>query len=339
MEGAVLKFAKAVDTDLSRASAFAGAALRIFNKDASETEDVLATFAVATTKTALDFSKLESSLSTVGPVANSFGFSIEDTTALLGQLANAGFDASSAATATRNIILNLCDANGDLAKALGSPVKNADDLAKGLKKLNAEGIDLAKALDLTDKRSVAAFSTFLNSADSLTELRDSITDVNKQFNDMSATMSDNVAGAMAGLQSAAQELVLKISEGTNGPIKDLIKALTSLVQWVGEAYQWLTKFGGLIKGVAAGFAAYKLPRPYCNQTLFCHTPHRLRYNGSLPGHDSFTVYRLQGNDRQYKGGHNIIQRLESRYGFNPVDGCNWRTCSTRRSSLYLVFRH
>ncbi len=258
MERAVLKFAKAVDTDLSRASAFAGAALRIFNKDASETEDVLATFAVATTKTALDFSKLESSLSTVGPVANSFGFSIEDTTALLGQLANAGFDASSAATATRNIILNLCDANGDLAKALGSPVKNADDLAKGLKKLNAEGIDLAKALDLTDKRSVAAFSTFLNSADSLTELRDSITDVNEQFNDMSATMSDNVAGAMAGLQSAAQEFVLKISEGTNGPIKDLIKALTSLVQWVGEAYQWLTKFGGLIKGVAAGFAAYKL---------------------------------------------------------------------------------
>ena len=258
MEGAVLKFAKAVDTDLARASAFAGAALRIFNKDASETEDVLATFSVATTKTALDFSKLEASLSTVGPVANAFGLSIEDTTALLGQLANAGFDASSAATATRNIILNLCDANGDLAKALGGPVKNADDLAKGLKKLNDEGIDLAKALDLTDKRSVAAFSTFLNSADSLTELRDSITDVNKQFNDMSATMSNNVAGAMAGLQSAAQELVLKISEGTNGPIKDLIKALTSLVQWVGEAYQWLTKFGGLIKGVAAGFAAYKL---------------------------------------------------------------------------------
>ena len=68
MEGAVLKFAKAVDTDLSSAAAFAGAALRIFNKDASEAEDVLATFAIATTKTALDFPKLQASLSTVGPV-------------------------------------------------------------------------------------------------------------------------------------------------------------------------------------------------------------------------------------------------------------------------------
>lgn len=258
MEGAVLKFAKAVDTDLSRASAFAGAALRIFNKDASETENVLATFAVATTKTALDFSKLEASLSTVGPVAYSFGLSIEDTTALLGMLANAGFDASSAATATRNIILNLCDANGDLAKALGQPVRNATDLAAGLKKLNAEGVDLAKALELTDKRSVAAFSTFLNQADNITALRDSITGVTGDFQQMSETMGDNVAGAMAGLKSAAEELVLKISSGTNGPIKDLIKALTTLVQWTGEMIQYLSRFNNIVRPVIAAFVSYKL---------------------------------------------------------------------------------
>ena len=258
MEAAVLKFAKAVDTDLSRASAFAGAALRIFNKDASETESVLATFAVATTKTALDFSKLEASLSTVGPVANSFGLSIEDTTALLGMLANAGFDASSAATATRNIILNLCDANGDLAKALGQPVRNATDLAAGLKKLNAEGVDLAQALELTDKRSVAAFSTFLNQADNITALRDSITGVTGDFRQMSETMGDNVAGAMAGLKSAAEELVLKISSGTNGPIKDLIKALTTLVQWTGETIQYLSRFNNIVRPLIAAFVSYKL---------------------------------------------------------------------------------
>ncbi|MDE6277251.1 MAG: phage tail tape measure protein, partial [Muribaculaceae bacterium] len=122
MTPATLKFAKAVDTDLSSAAAFAGAALRMFNKDAGDAEDVMATFAISTTKSALDFAKLESSLSTIGPVANAFGFSIQDTTALLGQLSNAGFDASSAATATRNILLNLCDTNGELAQALGGPV-------------------------------------------------------------------------------------------------------------------------------------------------------------------------------------------------------------------------
>ena len=258
MEGAVLKFAKAVDTDLSSAAAFAGAALRIFNKDASEAEDVLATFAIATTKTALDFPKLQASLSTVGPVAHAFGLSLEDTTALLGQLANAGFDASSAATATRNIILKLCDANGDLARALGGSVKNADDLAAGLQKLNAEGVDLAKALELTDKRSVAAFSTFLAQAGSLTTLRDSITGVSDAFNDMAGTMADNVAGSMAGLKSAAEELILKISEGSEGPIKTIINLLTLLVRGIGHLVVGCQKLWPFVKGIAAAWAYYGL---------------------------------------------------------------------------------
>lgn len=274
MEGAVLKFAKAVDTDLSSAAAFAGAALRIFNKDASEAEDVLATFAIATTKTALDFPKLQASLSTVGPVAHAFGLSLEDTTALLGQLANAGFDASSAATATRNIILKLCDANGDLARALGGPVKNADDLAAGLQKLNAEGVDLAKALELTDKRSVAAFSTFLAQAGSLTELRDAISGVNEEFNNMAGTMADNVAGSMAGLKSAAEELMLKISEGTEGPIKDLIDGLTWLVRSLGDVVEWMKNKSVVIKSLLILLATYKV-------TLFAAHKAQLLFNLSI----------------------------------------------------------
>ena len=274
MEGAVLKFAKAVDTDLSSAAAFAGAALRIFNKDASEAEDVLATFAIATTKTALDFPKLQASLSTVGPVAHAFGLSLEDTTALLGQLANAGFDASSAATATRNIILKLCDANGDLARALGGPVKNADDLADGLWKLKAEGVDLAKALELTDKRSVAAFSTFLAQAGSLTELRDAISGVNEEFNNMAGTMADNVAGSMAGLKSAAEELMLKISEGTEGPIKDLIDGLTLLVRSLGDVVEWMKNKSVVIKSLLILLATYKV-------TLFAAHKAQLLFNLSI----------------------------------------------------------
>ena len=257
MEAGVLKFAKAVDTDLASAASFAGAALRIFNKDAKDADAVLATCAVATTRTALDFSKLQASLSTIGPVANAFGFSIEDTVALLGKLSDAGFDASSAATATRNIILNLADSNGKLAQALGTPVKSIDELAAGLQKLNAEGVDLATALELTDKRSVAAFSTFLNSADTLTELRDSVTGVTAQFNAMSLTMGDNVAGAMAGLRSAAEELILQISEGSNGVIKMLINSLTSIVRGLGNVIAFLGEIPSVVKFITVLLLGYR----------------------------------------------------------------------------------
>ncbi len=241
----VLKFAKAVDTDLSSAAAFAGAAMRMFNKDADQAEAVMASFAVATTKSALDFHKLEASLSTVGPVANAFGFSLEETTALLGQLSNAGFDASSAATATRNILLNLADANGDLAKALGGPVTNLDELVNGLNKLNAEGVDLAKALELTDKRSVAAFSTFLNGSDSILALRDSITDCTDDFQQMAATMADNAAGSFAGFQSAVEGLILKFFDFREA-LKTLYEWGTAVVNWLGTFIDALTPVGTAI---------------------------------------------------------------------------------------------
>lgn len=250
----VLKFAKAVDTDLSSAAAFAGAAMRMFNKDADQAEAVMASFAVATTKSALDFHKLEASLSTVGPVANAFGFSLEETTALLGQLSNAGFDASSAATATRNILLNLADANGDLAKALGGPVTNLDELVNGLNKLNAEGVDLAKALELTDKRSVAAFSIFLNGSDSILALRDSITDCTDDFQQMAATMADNAAGSFAGFQSAVEGLILKFFDFREA-LKTLYEWGTDIINWIGEIVDAFSPMGTMIGWAATTVGA------------------------------------------------------------------------------------
>lgn len=250
----VLKFAKAVDTDLSSAAAFAGAAMHMFNKDADQAEAVMASFAVATTKSALDFHKLEASLSTVGPVANAFGFSLEETTALLGQLSTAGFDASSAATATRNILLNLADANGDLAKALGGPVTNLDELVNGLNKLNAEGVDLAKALELTDNQSVAAFSTFLNGSDSILALRDSITDCTGDFQQMAATMADNAAGSFAGFQSAVEGLILKFFDFREA-LKTLYEWGTDIINWIGEIVDAFSPMGTMIGWAATTVGA------------------------------------------------------------------------------------
>ena len=210
--GGISAFASATGADLPQAAKLAGSALRAFNLDASEMDRVVSVLGVATTKTALDVSALETGLSSVAPVAASFGFSIEDTTALLGQLSNAGFDASSAATSTRNILLNLADANGSLAKELGRPIKSADDLAGALQELQAKGIDLGEALELTDKRSVAAFQTFMNGADSLVDLRDSITDVNDELKEMEEKRLDSITGQMQLLNSAWEGFIL----GTDG---------------------------------------------------------------------------------------------------------------------------
>lgn len=228
MQEPILHFATAVGTDLPSAASLAGAALRMFELPASKTEDVLGALAVSTNKSALSFSYLNEALSIVGPVANTFGFSIEDTTALLGALANAGFDASSAATATRNILLNLANSNGKLAKSLGGSVKTFPDLIEGLKMLDEKGIDLATTLELTDKRSVAAFNTFLSGADSAMELRESLDDVDGELQRIADERLNTVQGSIKLLQSAWEGFILQMS-GSKGVIKSVIDFLTASV--------------------------------------------------------------------------------------------------------------
>nr|DAN05898.1 MAG TPA: minor tail protein [Caudoviricetes sp.] len=229
----ILKFAQATGADLPEAAALAGAALRMFDAETRETERYVSAMAVATTRSALSFSYLQTAMPIVGPVAKAFNFQIEDTLALLGKLADAGFDASMSATATRNILLNLADGSGKLAKALGGPVNTLPELVAGLKKLKEQGVDLNTTLELTDKRSVAAFNAFLTAADKIVPLREQITGVTSELNDMANTMGENVQGAVANLESAWEALMLSFSGGT-GPAKSFIDWVAARIRQIAE---------------------------------------------------------------------------------------------------------
>ena len=256
----VLKFAQATDAGLAEAAALAGAALRMFGAEASESKRYVSAMSIATTKSALSFAYLRDALPTVGPVAKAFNFEIEDTLALLGKLADSGFDASSAATATRNILLNLADSGGKLATALGGPVKTLPELVSGLQELKDKGVDLNTTLQLTDKRSVAAFNAFLQSADKITPLRDAITGVEGDLDQMASTMGDNVKGAMAGLGSAWEALMIKMSENTSGPLKDMINWFTGLLRDLKSGFSGVVAFvitlisGKLLRPIITFFA-------------------------------------------------------------------------------------
>ena len=254
MTDSVLYFAQATGASLADASSMTGAALRMFEKDTTDTAEFVDKLAASTTKSALSFSYLDTALSIVSPVANAFGFNLEDVLALLGQLANAGFDASSAATATRNILLNLADANGDLAKSIGHPVKNLDELVAGLKQLDAEGIDLAKSLELSDKRSVAAFNTFLKGAGDVLELRDALNDTNGTAQEMSQIMGDNLEGDVKSLGSAWDDFMLEINDG-QGILRGIVQWLTNVIREIASAYKELKEYFTDLWEKSEGFRA------------------------------------------------------------------------------------
>ena len=231
MQESVLHFATAIGTTLPEAAAMAGATLRMFGLNAKDTADTLGVLVQGANNSALGFTYYQTAMATVGPVAKTFGFSLRDTVALLGTLANAGFDASSAATATRNILLNLADSSGKLAVALGKPVSTFPELMEGLKTLKAQGVDLNTTLELTDKRSVSAFNTFLDGADAALELRDSLDDVNGVLKKTAEERINTVEGSVKLLQSAWEGLILSFKD-SSGVIKDTIDWLTRLTESV-----------------------------------------------------------------------------------------------------------
>lgn len=231
-----LDAAAAFGSGLAETATLTGSTLKAFGLEASDAARVNDVLVKSTTATALDFQKLSASMSTIAPVASKFGFSLEGTTALLGELSNAGFDASSAATATRNIMLNLADANGSLAKSLKEPVKDIPSLVKGLKQLTDDGIDLGKALQLTDKRSVAAFSTFLSGADNLEKLNEQLKTSAGTASEIAEIQLDNFAGDITKLESAWQGLILSIEngEGAIGSfLRTTIQGITKLLSIMG----------------------------------------------------------------------------------------------------------
>jgi TP901 family phage tail tape measure protein len=244
---ATLSLAAATNTDLAQSATQVGAALRAFGLDASEAGRVADVFAASTSKSALDMEKLNTSMSIVAPVAKQFGFSIEDSTALLGSLANAGFDASSAATATRNIFLNMADANGKLAKSLGRPVTSLEDMLVGMEELRAKGVDLATMLDLTDKRSVAAFATFLDGTDSIRSLSVELKNAEGAAAAMAKTQLDTLGGSLTILESAYQGFILSMEDGTGGfasqlrMIVDVTAEMFTLASGMGAATETLTE--------------------------------------------------------------------------------------------------
>lgn len=256
MSESVLALATDLDAGLGESADLAGATLRQFGLDAEDTSHVVDVLVKGANESALSFDKYRTALSQVAPVANAMGFNLEGVVSILGSLVNVGMDASMAANSTRNILLKLADTNSDLAKSLSQPVKDIPTLVAGLKELQARGIDVATALELTDKRSVAAFASLMKNADAVEELNKKLQDVDGYAIGIREERLQTTEGAIKMLQSAWEGFTLAVlnSEGKLSKffrgLADDINILTDRIDPEGKARR---DFEDLIQNYADGY--------------------------------------------------------------------------------------
>ena len=229
-----LAFATAVGTDLASAAAFAGAGLRAFGLQSKYATDFLEVMAAATTRSALDFEKLQTSISIVGPIAKSFGLDARDTVSLLGVLSNVGFDASSAATALRKILLETAKDGGKVQKAVGGEVKSFDELVSAMERLREKGLDLNEANRLVGQRAASAFLALADGITTARDLRIELDGVNGELEEMHERRLNTMKGSVDLLKSAWDNFKISVGESA-GWLKKVIDLVTASVELLNRA--------------------------------------------------------------------------------------------------------
>lgn len=253
-----LFLAKAAGTDLANAAEIAGSTLRAFNLDASEMGRVTDVMAKSFSTSALDIEKFKESMKLVAPIASAAGVSLEEATAMLGALANAGISGSMAGTSLRRILNEMA--------LTGKPA------AEALKELSEQGISLADAEDEVGKNAQTALLVLSKNGEVVADLTDKYQNASGTAKEMAEVQDNTLGGALARLNSAWEAFILNMNEssGAGASLRRIIEFLA----------RNLTTILNTVIMVSKAFLVYKTTLLAVNtKTKVSNTLNAIRTNG------------------------------------------------------------
>ena len=253
---ATLLLATATGTDLGRAAIVAGAAVRGFNLDATETARVVDVMTESFNSSALDIEKFQTSMTKVAPIAASMNIPLEDTTAIMGTLTDAGIEASIAGTSMRNIFLKMKDASSDLSKFLGFTVNGSESLSKALEKLNTASSDTLDSL--VNIRQVAAFNVMVKGSERVEMLTKKLNEAEGAAAKASSIIGDTLEGAFKRLTSASQGLSIELVDKLGGGLQDLIDRFANFLNQLTKNSDGIVNFIKNVTKAIKWIGLYKL---------------------------------------------------------------------------------
>lgn len=217
--GGILALSEATGSDLAQSAKVAASTLRGFGLDATETNRVVDVMAKSFSSSALDLNKFETAMAQVAPVAKNTGVSIEEATAILGTLVDAGLDASTAGTSLRNIFLENSKEGRTFAESMNILQDATDKNAKAMELFGKRGAVAALVIADNTKKSSELARVLKEEAQGAAE-------------DMADIMRDNLTGDIDIARSAWEGLVLSIEDGSGGIsrfLRGVIQQFTDVV--------------------------------------------------------------------------------------------------------------
>lgn len=224
---AVLALAQAGDVELATASEYVTKAVMgmgLAFDDAGRVADVLAKGANAT-NTSVE--GLAQALSYAAPVANSLGVSLESTVAMVGKLADAGIDASRAGTALNSIMSQFANPASKFRQELGAAGIVTTDFDEAIRQLAASGPAGEKAINAVGMEAGPGLRALINQGmGALDGLTKSLKNAEGSAAAAAKTMSDNLKGALTGLGSVWDSVVVALNTPVLPVLRKGVEELT-----------------------------------------------------------------------------------------------------------------
>jgi len=250
MTESTISGAVAMNAELSETAELVGAMVKTFDGFSSlDTPKIIDQMTLATQKSALNFEKLQTSLPIVAGAANAAGIPFTKMTALLGKLSDSGIDASSSATALRNIFLESAKRGDSYSEILQSIQKNQDKLTA--------------ANDAFGKRGAVSASILANN---LKEVDILAKKLENDFKGVAAAAEakrlNTFGGSLDLLASKWSGILLAADDSASG-----LKKVTKVIQFLTKNLETVVNVGALL---VAGFVALKIAVLAGNVAIFSY---------------------------------------------------------------------
>lgn len=266
--GSVLTLAQAGELDLAAASDLVTDYLSAFNMEASQTARMVDVLAYAQANANTTVEGLGMAFKNCAANANAAGLDIETTSAAISMMANQGLKGSEAGTALNAVFRDMTAKMEDGAIAIGDQSVAVMDAEGNYRDFTEILADVAAATDgMGDAEKAAALqSTFtadsikglnlmLNAgADEMDYFRECLYNAGGTAEETAAIMTDNLGGDLAAMNSAFEELSIKIYDGLQEPLRSAVQFITGTVvpgiegfmAWLTTGTQQFDEFGNVV---------------------------------------------------------------------------------------------
>ena len=244
----ILRLAEAGKMDLAKASDLVTDSMGGMGIEIEELLPYLDKVAATSSNANTSVEQLLAAFINVGPTATRLNISLQETSAVLGILANNGLKGEAAGTKLNAMLTRMTAQSGPAKKAwdkIGVSIFDSTGKFRGLTTILSETQEKFDKLNDKDqaeflKNAVGTFnstefSNLLRSTNGeLQELTATVKDSDNALYEMAATMQDNAAGKTKTMKSALQELQIVIGEKLMPVFVRIVEKITELANKFGE---------------------------------------------------------------------------------------------------------